>query len=61
MTKKATPDLEVTYYLKVNLFNDGTPLWHGVVGKSAIKPKMAELQKLGYHPILDHTLTTKTK
>jgi hypothetical protein len=57
MSKPLTSKSLKTYYIKVNLFKDGTPLWHGVTGEAAIKPKIAELRKLGYKPRLDRSLS----
>jgi hypothetical protein len=45
-----------TYWIKVNLHKDNTPLWHGVIGEKAKKLKIAELKALGYNPTVEHTI-----
>ncbi len=46
------------YQVKTNLHKDGTPQWDGVMGEDALKIKLSELKKQGYHPVVDRALTS---
>lgn len=49
----------VTYWIKTNLHKDGSPQWDAAEGEHALIKKKAELEKQGYKPTIDHSMTTR--